>query len=108
MSGWCARVSDSIHLRRFCEIGLGGRVPDESTLRQHVHRLGAATIEAITLAVIARSAGQTGFRARAARVDSTVVEADVKFPTDAGLAADGCCCSRARQGACAAWPGPAR
>lgn len=82
-------VSDSIHLRRFCEIGLGERVPDESTLRQHVHRLGAATIEAITLAVIARSAGQTGFRARAARVDSTVVEADVKFPTDAGLAADG-------------------
>jgi transposase, IS5 family len=82
-------VSDSIHLRRFCEIGLGERVPDESTLRKHVHRLGAATIEAITLAVIARSAGQTGFRARAARVDSTVVEADVKFPTDAGLAADG-------------------
>ncbi len=82
-------VSDSIHLRRFCEIGLGERVPDESTLRKHVHRLGAATIEAITLEAIARSARQTGFRARAARVDSTVVEADVKFPTDAGLAADG-------------------
>jgi transposase, IS5 family len=82
-------VSDSIHLRRFCEIGLAERVPDESTLRKHVHRLGAATIEAITLEVIARSAEQTGFRVRAARVDSTVVEADVKFPTDAGLAADG-------------------
>jgi transposase, IS5 family len=82
-------VSDSIHLRRFCEIGLGQRAPDESTLRKHVHRLGAATIEAITLEVIARSAEQTGFRARAARVDSTVVEADVRFPTDAGLAADG-------------------
>ena len=27
-------VSDSIHLRRFCEIGLGERVPDESTLRK--------------------------------------------------------------------------
>src|SRR5512134_1513841 len=82
-------VSDSIHLRRFCEVGLAERVPDESTLRKHVHRLGAATIEAITREVIARSAEQTGFRARAARVDSTGVEADVKFPTDAGLAADG-------------------
>jgi transposase, IS5 family len=82
-------VSDSIHLRRFCEIGIGAPVPDESTLRKHVHRLGAATIEQVTLAVIARSGAQTGFRPRAARVDSTVVEADVKFPTDAGLAADG-------------------
>jgi transposase, IS5 family len=82
-------VSDSIHLRRFCEVGIGGRVPDESTLRKHVHRLGAGTIEAITVAVIARSAAQTAFRPRAARIDSTVVEADVKFPTDAGLAADG-------------------
>ena len=82
-------VGDSLHLRRFCEIGLSGRVPDESTLRKHVHRLGADTVQSIVLAVITRSAVQTGFRPRAARVDSTVVEADVKFPTDAGLAADG-------------------
>jgi IS5 family transposase len=93
-NGWgyerlVGEVGDSIHLRRFCEVGIGGRVPDESTLRKHVHRLGAGTIEAITLAVIARSAAQTAFGPRAARVDSTVVEADIKFPTDAGLAADG-------------------
>jgi transposase, IS5 family len=94
INGWgyerlVREVCDSLHLRRFCEVGLAGRVPDESTLRKLCHRLGAATVEAITLAVIARSAEQTGFRARAARVDSTVVEADVKFPTDAGLAGDG-------------------
>jgi IS5 family transposase len=82
-------VADSLHLRRFCMIGLSARVPDESTLRKLVQRLGPGTVEALTRAVIARSAAQTGFRARAARVDSTVVEADVKFPTDAGLAADG-------------------
>jgi hypothetical protein len=29
------------------------------------------------------------FRARAVRVDSTVIDADVKYPTDAGLAAHG-------------------
>ena len=81
-------VADSLHLRRFCEVGLAGRVPDESTLRKLCRRLGPATVEAIVLEVIARAAAQTGFRPRAARVDSTVVEADVKFPTDAGLAAD--------------------
>src|SRR5439155_1971126 len=32
---------------------------------------------------------ETRFRARAVRIDSTVVEADVRYPTDDGLAADG-------------------
>ena len=82
-------VSDSLHLRRFCEIGLGGRVPDESTLRKMCHRLGRDRVEAITLKVIELSAAETGFRPRAARVDSTVIEADIRYPTDAGLAYDG-------------------
>ncbi len=82
-------VGDSLHLRRFCEIGFAGRVPDESTLRKLVHRLGRERVEAITLKVIELSAAATGFRPRAARVDSTVIEADIRFPTDAGLAYDG-------------------
>jgi IS5 family transposase len=93
-SGWgyellVREVTDSLHLRRFCMIGLTDRVPDESTLRKLVRRVGPDTVDALSREVISRSAAQTGFRARAARVDSTVVEADVKFPTDAGLAADG-------------------
>jgi IS5 family transposase len=82
-------VSDSLHLRRFCEIGLAGPVPDESTLRKLCHRLGPERVQAITLQVIELSAAQTRFRPRAARVDSTVIEADIRFPTDAGLAYDG-------------------
>ncbi len=35
-----AEVSDSFHLRRFCRIGLGERVPDESTVRKLTRRLG--------------------------------------------------------------------
>ena len=93
-SGWgyetlVREVTDSLHLRRFCRIGIGDTVPDESTLRKLCLRLGADTVDGVVHVVIARSAAQTGFRPRAARVDSTVVEADVKFPTDAGLAADG-------------------
>ena len=82
-------VSDSIHLRRFCLVGLGERVPDESTLRKLVRRLGPEVVAALVREVIGRSAAATGFRARAVRVDSTVVEADIRFPTDAGLAYDG-------------------
>jgi transposase, IS5 family len=60
-------VGDSLHLRRFCEIELAGRVPDESTLRKLCHRLGRERVEAITLKVIAISAAQTKWTADGAR-----------------------------------------
>jgi transposase, IS5 family len=82
-------VSDSLHLRRFCRIGLGERVPDESTIRKLTRRLGPEVVAEITRAVIAKGVRETRFRARAVRIDSTVVEADVKHPTDAGLASHG-------------------
>jgi IS5 family transposase len=82
-------VSDSLHLRRFCLIGLDQRVPDESTVRKLVRRLGPEVVEEITRLVIAKATRETRFRARAARVDSTVVEADVRFPTDVMLALQG-------------------
>jgi transposase, IS5 family len=93
-SGWgyetlVREVSDSLHLRRFCLIALTERVPDESTIRKLVRRLGDEVIDEITHAVIARAtSGERRFVARAARIDSTVVEADVRYPTDLGLAAD--------------------
>jgi len=93
-SGWgyetlVREVSDSLHLRRFCRIALTERVPDESTVRKLVRRLGPEVIEEITRAVIANATtGERRFVARAARIDSTVVEADIRYPTDIGLAAD--------------------
>jgi IS5 family transposase len=93
-SGWgyetlVREVSDSLHLRRFCRIALTERVPDESTIRKLVRRLGPEVIEEITRAVIASAtSGERRFVARAARIDSTVVEADIRYPTDLGLAAD--------------------
>jgi IS5 family transposase len=92
-SGWgyetlVRQVSDSLHLRRFCRIALLERVPDESTVRKLVRRLGPEVIEQITRAVIAKAtSGERRFVARAVRCDSTVVEADVRYPTDLDLAA---------------------
>src|SRR4029079_6011112 len=74
---------------RFCLIAIDQRLPDESTVRKLVRRLGPAVVEEITRVVIAKVTRETRFRARAARVDSTVVEADIRFPTDATLALQG-------------------
>ncbi len=82
-------VSDSFHLRRFCLIGIDQSVPDESTVRKLTRRLGAETVAELTRTLIAKATRETRFRARACRVDSTVVEADIRYPTDAGLAYQG-------------------
>jgi transposase, IS5 family len=82
-------VSDSFHLRRFCLIAIDEEVPDESTVRKLTRRLGPETVAELSRLVIAKAERETRFRARAVRIDSTVVEADVRYPTDAGLAADG-------------------
>ncbi len=84
-----AEVSDSIHLRLFCRISLGERVPDESTVRKLTRRIGAQTVTEMTRALIVKATRERRFRPRAVRIDSTVIEADVRYPTDAGLAASG-------------------
>jgi transposase, IS5 family len=82
-------ISDSLHLRRFCLIGIDQRVPDESTVRKLARRLGPEVVVEITRMVIEKAQRETRFAARAARVDSTVVEADIRYPSDAMLALQG-------------------
>jgi transposase, IS5 family len=79
-------VSDSLHLRRFCLLPLTQRVPEESTVRKLVRRLGPETVAELTRVVIGKARRESRFRARAVRIDATVVEADIRYPTDAGLA----------------------
>jgi transposase, IS5 family len=84
-----AEVSDSIHLRRFCRIALSARVPDESTVRKLTRRIGPETVAELTRALIVKATREKRFRPRAVRIDSTVIEADIKHPTDSGLASVG-------------------
>jgi len=84
-------VSDSLHLRRFCLLALSERVPDESTIRKLARRLGPDVVEEICRHLIGVATGgprEQRFTVRAVRIDSTVVEADVRYPTDIGLADD--------------------
>jgi IS5 family transposase len=92
-TGWgyetlLTEVSDSLHLRRFCLIPLTQAAPDESTVRKLTRRLGPQVADAIIRQVIGVALRQRRFRPRALRSDSTVAEADIRYPTDAGLAAD--------------------
>jgi IS5 family transposase len=81
-------VSDSLHLRRFCLLSLLDRVPDESTVRKLTRRLGAEVVDELVRELVGKACRERRFCARAMRCDSTVVEADVRYPTDAGLCAD--------------------
>jgi IS5 family transposase len=64
-------------------------VPDESTVRKLARRLGPDVVAEITRMVIEKAQRETRFTARAARIDSTVVEAGIRYPSDAMLALQG-------------------
>jgi IS5 family transposase len=64
-------------------------VPDESTIRKLTRRIGVETVSELTRALIVKAVREKRFRPRAVRIDSTVIEADVRYPTDAGLASSG-------------------
>jgi transposase, IS5 family len=81
----CAEVADSISWRRFCRIGLEAAVPDESTIRKITRRCGPELIEALNRELLAAAHGRGEVNLERVRADTTVVEADIKYPTDSGL-----------------------
>jgi IS5 family transposase len=83
----CAEVSDSISWRRFCRIGLDGRVPHPTTLMKLTTRCGADAVAGLNEALWAKAAGQKLLRVSRLRADTTVVCANVAYPTDSGLLA---------------------
>ncbi len=82
-------VSDSLHLRRFCLIPIVEQVPHESTVRKLTRRLGPTLVDGLIRGLFAKALRERRFRPRALRADSTVVEADIRYPTDSGLCATG-------------------
>jgi IS5 family transposase len=83
----CAEVSDSISWRRFCRIGLDGRVPHPTTLMKLTTRCGEAAVAGLNEALWAKAAGQKLLRTARVRADTTVIGANVAYPTDSGLLA---------------------
>ena len=83
----CREVADSISWQRFCRIPLGGQVPHPTTLVKLTRRLGEQTVTALNEALLATAAEHKVLRTHRVRADTTVVAANVCYPTDAGLLA---------------------
>src|SRR5216683_527193 len=83
----CREVTDSFTWRRFCRVSLDGRVPDPTTLMKLTKRLGPGLLEELNAGLLSLAAERKVLRSRRLRVDTTVVEADVRSPTDSGLCA---------------------
>jgi IS5 family transposase len=83
----CREVADSISWQRFCRIPLGGQVPHPTTLVKLTRRLGEQTVTALNEALLVTAADHKVLRTHRVRADTTVVAANVAYPTDAGLLA---------------------
>ena len=80
-------MSDSISWRRFCRISIDARVPEATTLMKLTSRCGSVVTEALNEALIAKAVAAGLVSTDRVRVDTTVVEANVAYPTDSGLLA---------------------
>lgn len=85
----CREVADSLAWRRFCRIPLSASVPHPTTLMKITTRCGEEAVAGLNEALLAKAAEKSVIRLDKVRADTTVVEANVAYPTDSGLLAKG-------------------
>ena len=83
----CREVGDSITWRRFCRIPLDGSLRHPRTLMKLTTRCGSAAVDGLNEALLAKAAEAKLLRTSRVRADTTVVPANVCYPTDSGLLA---------------------
>jgi IS5 family transposase len=81
-------VGDSLVLRQFCRLYLQP-VPDDTTLIRWANLIGPDTLQQIHDRVVELAKQLKVTRGRKLRVDSTVVETTIHYPTDSALVGDG-------------------
>jgi transposase, IS5 family len=85
----CAEVCDSLAWRHFCRIGIADPVPHPTTLMKITTRCGDRAIEGLNEALLAKAMAAHVVKLDKVRADTTVVPANVAYPTDSGLLAKG-------------------
>lgn len=81
-------VRANVVYRSFCRIGME-KVPDAKTLVRLGQAIGPETIAELHGRIVTLAQEQGIIRGRKMRVDTTVVESNVHYPTDSGLLNDG-------------------
>jgi IS5 family transposase len=85
----CEReVRGSLVYRAFCRID-GERVPDAKTLIRLAHLLDGPVLKELLARLVAIGRARRVVRGRRLRVDTTVVETNIHYPTDSTLLVDG-------------------
>jgi IS5 family transposase len=82
-------VKDSFAWRRACHLSLDESVPDSTTLIKLTHKYGEETVKALNEALVLKLKESKVVRGKKLRIDTTVVESDIHYPTDTGLLSDG-------------------
>jgi IS5 family transposase len=81
-------VADSLHWRRFCRIPLEEAVPHATTLSKLTRKYGPSLVHDLNALLIQKVRDTKVLRTRKLRVDTTVLQAPIEYPTDIGLLAD--------------------
>jgi transposase, IS5 family len=82
-------VSDSFKWRVFCHLPVQGKVPDDKTLIKLTGKFGTEAVRTINETVIRQAVEAKVIRGRKMRVDTTVTESNIHYPTDSSLLSDG-------------------
>ena len=81
-------VRANLVYREFTRIG-GGKVPDDKTLGRLARQLGPEPVEQLHRRLVAIALDKKIVEGRKLRVDTTVVETNIHYPTDSSLMGDG-------------------
>jgi IS5 family transposase len=81
-------VRANLVYREFTRIG-GGKVPDDKTLSRLARQLAPEVVEKVHQRVVEIALEKKIATGRKLRVDTTVVETNIHYPTDSGLLGDG-------------------
>jgi transposase, IS5 family len=81
-------VTDSLHWRRFCHLALDAPVPHPTTLSKLTRKYGPDVVHELNRHLVQQAGERKLLRSRKLRVDTTVVQAPIDYPTDIGLLAD--------------------
>ena len=82
-------VTDSLHWRQFCHLALNAAVPHPTTLSKLTRKYGPEVVHELNRLLVQHASERKLLRSRKLRVDTTVVQAPIDYPTDIGLLADG-------------------
>lgn len=81
-------VRANLVYREFTRIG-ADKVPDDKTMGNLARQLGPELVEQIHRRMVEIAVEEKAVRGRKMRVDTTVVETDIHYPTDSSLLGDG-------------------